>query len=1025
MPRTLCKVHARLKAVSARITWTMRVAYAQLLGGAQLKFDSGWIRLQPEKRHQLLTYLAYQSDWVRRDQLAYLFWPDFPDAVARRNLRKAIFHIKALPWLEGLEIEASSLRWSIATDVARFFEAIGKKDWAEVITLYRGPLLTGMDGGTSEAFLGWLTLERERVYESWRHAVMQRVDELHVAQQHSEAAARLKSLLVQDEWDEDALRAYMRALVKADRPEQALRVYQAFAARLDEQLDLEPSLASQALANALQEGARDLTAPPAVAGKANALQAHTLPLAATPFVGRKQELSELTHLLAQPECRLLTLLGAGGAGKSRLAWQAAKLLREDYRDGIVFVPLEALSAAEAISTHIAERLELPLHGHLSPFKQVGDYLANRHTLLILDSFEHLLDAAPQISAWLSTCPALQVLVTSRARLALEEEWLLPVGGLAFPERNVSLEDAHRYDAVELFCQRAQRVTPDFQLSAEQLPGVLEVCHQVEGLPLGLELAAVWVRLMPCTEIAQEIGNNLDFLTSSSRNLPSRHQSVRATFEHSWKLLTPREQDVLRNLSVFWGGFGKEAAKVVAQAPLLVLANLVDKSLLRVTATGRYDRHPLLHQYTREKLMVHAHELSTAQQRHAQYYLHLLAPLNHSQGRVTGALEMLDEELENVLIAWRWFVEGRKVREIERLAEVLAWYFEVRARTQEGSSTLAQATDMLDESDEEQRRTLGKLWARRAWLEHWSNNDEAAEAARQALRLLRPLKEGASIAGALRVLGLIAWRKGDYAEAERAYREALELGEGVLDLRAILLDGLGLILAHRGAYSEAETCYQEALASNERSGDPYQVVHNLVNLASVARRTGKRPEGLALVTRALELATTSGFEHYVPYCLSEMGWLHLSVGAHAEALRDSQRAFELARTVGDTYVQSKALTVSSLTATEMGDLTAALGYLQKGVTVAWSMQDFMLVLQLLCAAAQLEMRRGNLARAAVWAQLVRRHPASPHWCCDQVEALLAQLTPYLPVEVRREAKARALALDLEAAVAEILTPYPAR
>lgn len=454
--------------------------------------------------------------------------------------------------------------------------------------------------------------------------------------------------------------------------------------------------------------------------KATSLPRHNLAGATTPLVGRQGELALLALYLSDPDCRVVTLLGLGGTGKTRLGVQAAReQVRADtlFTDGVYFVALEALSTPALILTSIAEATSLPLQGEREPLGQIVRAIGKHHLLLVLDNFEHLLEGATLLSDLVRGCPNLKLLVTSRARLDLLEEWTLPLQGLPYPDRNPSSEPsdsaytgselldseplgsaslARAYSeseaaaargcgAVALFAERAKRVQPSFSLDAGTLPHVVTICRLVRGLPLGLELAAAWVRLMSCAEIAREIEQNLDFLTTSARNVTERHRSLRAVFEHSYVLLTPDEQRVLGKLSVFQGGFSRDAAQQVALAPLATLADLIDRSLVSSAQEARYEWHPLLHQYAREKLAEDPGEQRRVDAAHGAYYLHFLQQQGKGvrgadQREVLGAVE---RELENIRTAWRWAVKETQTEAIKRTAEPLRIFFDQRGRIHEG------------------------------------------------------------------------------------------------------------------------------------------------------------------------------------------------------------------------------------------------------------------------------------------------------------------------------------------------------
>jgi predicted ATPase len=325
-----------------------------------------------------------------------------------------------------------------------------------------------------------------------------------------------------------------------------------------------------------------------------------LPPQPTPFIGREYEISQITALLAEPTCRLLTLVGPGGIGKTRLALEAAGLQRSAFAQGAYLVPLQPLSSPEFIVPAIAETLHFQFYSVDDPKHQLLDYLRDRSLLLVMDNFEHLLNSAQLISEILAFAPDVKVLATSRERLNLLEEWVLDVQGLSAPANETETEILD-YDAVQLFLQSAQRIQVGFTLTDAQKPAVARICHLVGGMPLGLELAAAWVRALACEEIADEIERGLDLLATSARNVEPRHRTMRIVLDHSWNLLTNIERDVFQRLSVFKGGFRKEAAQNVTGTSIQTLSALVDKSLIRVSANGRYEQHELLWQYAREKL----------------------------------------------------------------------------------------------------------------------------------------------------------------------------------------------------------------------------------------------------------------------------------------------------------------------------------------------------------------------------------------------------------------------------------------
>ena len=346
-----------------------------------------------------------------------------------------------------------------------------------------------------------------------------------------------------------------------------------------------------------------------------------LPAPRTSFVGRASELDEIDRLLGDPGCRLLTLVGPGGAGKTRLALEAAGRRIERYPHGVHFVPLVSVASPEFLAPAIAESIQFAVDGAHSGFSaqdQLLDYLGERATLLVLDNFEHLVDGADLLGEIIERAPKVELLTTSRERLNVQSEWVLDVHGLGLTENGKGGSGALR-----LFVERATQVEPGFSLDDDQRAEARRICRLVEGLPLGIELSASWVSVLSCAEIAEEIERNIDFLATSMRDVPERHRSLRAAFDQSWRLLSGEQQAVLARLSVLRGDFGREAAAAVAGADLRLLSDLVSKSLVRRSDFGRFELHELLRQYAAERLAASPGEERDARERHARHYAAML------------------------------------------------------------------------------------------------------------------------------------------------------------------------------------------------------------------------------------------------------------------------------------------------------------------------------------------------------------------------------------------------------------------
>jgi len=420
-----------------------------------------------------------------------------------------------------------------------------------------------------------------------------------------------------------------------------------------------------------------------------------LPVHLTPFVGREAVLAEIAERLGDPDCRLLTLVGPGGCGKTRLALKAAEAQLDNYPHGVFFVRLAPLQSVEAIVPTVAKSLDFFFRVEGEPKQQLLDYLHQKAMLLIMDNFEHLLEDAGLVTEILKTAPEVKILATSRARLNVGGEHLFPVSGMSFPDEEAA-EDASQYSAVQLFLTSARRVQPSFEPTADDLTDVGRICRLVEGMPLAILLAAGWMEMLVATEIAAEIDQSLDFLETKLRDVPERQRSMTAAFDYSWNLLTARSRAVMQALSVFRGGFTREAAQQVTGASLRELMALAHKSLLQRSTTGRYEVHELLRRYAAERLDESSTASEATHERHCAYYA---AALQGWGADLKGARQQaapagMDAEIENARAAWNWAVEQGQLQRLDRMIERLCRFYAWRGRLQEGEAACRAAAERL-------------------------------------------------------------------------------------------------------------------------------------------------------------------------------------------------------------------------------------------------------------------------------------------------------------------------------------------
>ncbi len=578
-----------------------------------------------------------------------------------------------------------------------------------------------------------------------------------------------------------------------------------------------------------------------------------LPAPTTSFIGREREIRLLKQRLA--EQRLVTIMGPGGIGKTRLAVQVAAELAAQVRDGAFFVPLAPVSSPDLIIPAIAAALRVPLNPVEPPAVPLFRHLRDREILLVLDNLEHLIDGIDLLSDLLESAPRVRILTTSRERLHLRGEALLVLDGLQVP----SPEDAgsgRRSCSILLFAERARLLDHSFTLTAENLPHVTRICQMVRGMPLGVELAAAWVRVISCQEIADSMAQHLDFLTTRGREVPERHRSLRSVFAHSWDRLSPKEQQAFARLSVFRGGFSREAAAAVADAGLPILTALLDKSLLRRSESGRFEAHELLRQYAAETL--DQPTLSSIEQAHATYMLTVAEKYipNAVGPRHDATFEHLTAEHDNLRIALEWALSNGQAELALRISGLLWQFWWRRGHLTEGLRWLRRSLT-LDEttSGTEQRKhaRAAALFATATLLLE-SGEPQALGLATDSIRLFRELADEAGAAHALITLGHALRKRGSYVDATCCFEESLTIWQGLSDAEGISAAwiGLGLLAVSQGDYPTANERLTRVLTVQQQVGNQAGLALAKSLLGTAAMVAGEHQRAESLLREALDL-----------------------------------------------------------------------------------------------------------------------------------------------------------------------------
>ncbi len=1104
----------------------------RLLGNIQVEKEGTPIRdFESRKSLALLGYLARQSEPVSRSQLAGLFWGDKEEQRGRRNLSRELSQLSArLPhcfqadyytvqfqpppsvWVDTIAFEEllkSSRGDEVQGGRGEVFSSspLPPRSSAlltEAVTLYRGQFMAGFYLDDCPEFEAWLLSEQE----AWQRQVTQVLDKLinyHASQQQDEPAqAYARRWLMLEPWQEQAHRYLMRLLARNGQRPAALAQYETCRRVLDEELAVEPSTETVALyeqirAGELSRGAGETgsrgeiftSAPLPLITLASSSPPLKIPTPATPMIDREEERSQIAARLADPACRLLTLIGPGGIGKTRLMIQASleaaqHLSRQHYEHGIYFIPLDPLSSAEFLAPTIADVLNFSFYSGADPLNQLLGYLREKRVLLALDNFEHLLlppeggmkGGVDLVADILQHAPQVKILAASRERLNLQGEWILPVQGLSTPPTADETPGPADSPAIQLFLQQARSVQPGFSPTAEDKGHIRRICQLVEGIPLAIELAAVWVRLLSCQEIAAEIERNLDFLATPLRNVPERHRSLRAVFDHSWQLLSAKERRVFRQLSVFRGGFRREAAEQVAGASLPLLLALVDKSLLRPPEQGRYLRHMLLWQYAIEKLEELPGEKEQTQARHCDYYAAFLqqrtAPL--TGGNQKDTLAEIGAEIENIRLSWRWAIAQGRLAAIEQSLDSLFHFYDMRSWFKEGAEAFGLAAASLAEEtrrrggedaktrgggkargEEENRKSLivnrksqivlGKLLARQGWFTFQLGQHEPAKALLQeALALLRqvnlknnqqsliPSRAHVSnlpkahtaqspLIFPLNYLGAVYRHLGEYDTARQYLEESQTICQELGDQAglSIALTILAQIAHLQGDYGRARQLGRESLTLKRRIGDYWGITFSLNILGQIAYALEDYGEAKEFFQESLAICQAIDDRRGTGLCLNYLGDVVGKMGEARGAQQLYHESLATFREIGNQMGIIATHVKLGFNADTLKEYAAARTYFRQALRLGLQLQALPAVLDVLVGEAMLIIHTGldKPHRAMEILALAFSHPASSRENQDRAARLLAELESQMSPEAVKAAQAAALPSNLEQLVQTIL------
>ena len=755
---------------------------------------------------------------------------------------------------------------------------------------------------------------------------------------------------------------------------------------------------------------------------------NNLPMQLTSFVGRQQESDRIKELLGQ--ARLVTIVGPGGAGKSRLSLQVAADLVDQFPQGVWFVKLGPLASAEEIVPAIAHALHFRIDAHssnLDPTNQLLDYLSGRSLLLVLDNFEHLLEHAGLLTEMLLRAPQVKVLLTSRERLNLAEEWVYTLNGMSFPQSD-STQNYDTYSAMALFVERARQSNPAFSLAPEAVASASRICRLVAGMPLALELAAPWTAILSYGEIADEIEHNLDFLTNTLRGIPEGHRSLRAVFDYSCRLLNEDQRAALRNLSIFQSEFDRQAAQRVAGVQLSLLMELVNKSLVQRTDQGRFQMHALLHQFAAEQLNLHPTDQSAMREKHSRHYIGRLETWQTSAPGTDwqAALEKVMLEGGHMRAALRWALLYWDEREARKALENASHYYMAQgmfeaATAYQGLTVFLQENGASLAPGGSMQCLLLNTMAHQA-MYCASLGDATVEAiARECLEVLRGLDLELERGLCLYTLGLLEETRGNYQDAIQLLTEASQLlteSRGV-EMRAGSLLWLGWAYYEAGHYTDAEKFFNQAYQLSSQQGVGLMRSYALSKLGTFADATGNFAQGLKYHQEALQSFEQLGDQAGQGYALIRMCHSACGLGNYEVAEQYGRTGYEHFKAIGHRWGIATGLCRIGFAALGSGKLAGARDLFVQGLQRALEYKYRATAMYAVIGLASLWAREASSEKAVEALTLALADPITPALYKDIATKELSLLQGVLAPDAYSAAQARGQAMKFEMLVSELI------
>ena len=768
----------------------------------------------------------------------------------------------------------------------------------------------------------------------------------------------------------------------------------------------------------------------------------TLPIPATPFVGREAELDDICQLLTeQSDSRVITIVGFGGSGKTRLALAAAERVKEQFADGVYFVPLASLHSSEEIVNTVAEAMSVRLSGSDDPLQQLIRSLQDKHLLLVMDNFEHLLGDLSPLIELLQSAPQIKVLASSRERLQLAGEQVYGLHGLPVPDEATAVAD-QSHGAVTLFLQHVGLIRPSNVVQQAEWPDVVRICQLVQGMPLALVLAAGWADMLSFAEIGDEIAQSIDFLETDLQDLPSRQRSMRAVFDSSWQRLSKQEAAVLPKLALFSGGFTREAAQTICGANLRLLRQLINRSLITASQGNRYIMHELLRQYAVEKLP--AAEQEPLNYQFAAFFSTFMVQQAHDIQRESfqTAIDQITLEQGNLTKAWGWLItavtknQPATVETLDLMSPYIeAWQFYYYLKGPMGTARelytnaikkmeTAVATFAFEDSllASTYKTIIANLQTKAAYFNFGMGNyQQVDKLLEQAIPWLKESKNDHLLCFGINCWGKASILRGQRDLAQEQLNEALAYAvkSGDHFIEADALKVLGVVAVDAGDYEEAHARYQESLTIFRRHNFSPGLAMLLHNIGTAYSRQGEVKLALAAYEEGLVHAKESRYERLVMELIGGIGGMYRTLGEFEKSERELKKSIHMGKLLGDKRVTASNMKGLGITYLEKGDVIKAKRMLISSLEVSWATETIPDALSILSAFARAIAQQGQLQQALEILLFVSTQKAARKIDLDNNQPIVDDLLAELPPEMVTNAENSAADTELSNLVGQLL------